>query len=94
MNDSAAKFKKKKKMDGGDLHGYIVSWRLKVSDKQFNILQRSVGTDFSQSLSAVDLVLEMVVAEWKNVDSSFYRLCFWLLLTLSLPYLGAEKDYI
>ena len=34
-----------------------------MSDKQFNILQRSVGTDFSQSLSAVDLVLEMVVAE-------------------------------
>lgn len=34
-----------------------------MSDKQFNILQRSVETDFSESLSAVDLVLEMVVAE-------------------------------
>lgn len=49
-------------MNGGDLHGYIISCRLKVSDEGFNILQSNAEIDLSESFSAVDLFLEMVIA--------------------------------
>lgn len=55
------------------------------SDKGFNILQSNAETDFSESLSAVDLFCKM-----RNVDSGFYRLCFLTLLTFC-PTLGQKN---
>ena len=51
-------------MNGGDLRGYIISCGIHyfMSDEGFNILQSNAEIDLSESFSAVDLFLEMVVA--------------------------------
>lgn len=56
----------------------------------FNILQSHAESDFSESLSAVDLFFRDGSCRMKNVDNGFYRLCFLTLLTL-FPTLGQKK---